>query len=1029
MTAFLCGDVNARIGGGCEIIKSVDDVPDRKVIDTTQNKHGDAYIDFLVEARMAVINGRTPGVDNFTSISSKGKAVVDYFAVPIENFGNCVKFEVHTVSEVIEKNGLQPLLSEKCKASDHSIVTLTYAFNQQYSDTVVDDSEIQAQPINVKRRYNYGTMSQDFLNSPTWAHVLDSLLSRIDRIEKVQSSVDDFYNDMLKSIFTEMDQHIDYRDASKRSRKQYKNHKPFWNSDLSSAWKLMSDSEKVFLNANKFNRRELHNNYIFQRKSFDKLLRKTERSYFRNKALEIENINTSNPTEFWQYIKSLGPKRKSAIPMQVYNSDGSKTDDCDSVMDKWKSEFRNLYNMPDDIDSAFDSEFYENISAGLPNLKDFELNNNLANDYYYNKPFDINDIEKVCRKLKHGKSVGPDMLANEVLKHEGLRNLLLEFVNMCFVYNVIPSVWRESIISPIPKSSTKDPCVPLNYRGISLLSCIYKLYTSLLNLRITNHCEHNDLLVDEQNGFRAKRSCQDHIYALSTVIRNRRSLNLDTFCAFVDFKKAFDWVPRDLLLFKLANSFGIHGRLFNTLSTIYESSSAKIRLNGLMTESFNVTSGVKQGDIISPILFSMYLNDLATGIKNLNCGIDINGFNLAILLYADDIVLITPDEQSLQAMISFVADWCRKWRMAVNADKTQVVHFRPEKADKTDYCFLMGECELQVVSSYKYLGVTFDEYLLFDTNASTLADAAIRALGKIRSKLKTLKECGVNSFNTLFKSGVLTIADYGAGIWGTKIYSKTEQVSYRAARYFLGVHRFAPIEALLGDMGWVAAKTRHKLLAISYWNRLCNLNSERLTRRVFDWDRSFSNKKGTWSYFVKNVISDVGCSDSFDFALECDINLAETVLKDIDLTNWDINRYKSEKLRYYNLYKYDKYTEDFLHLNITRYQRSLLAQFRCGILPLEIEVGRYRNIKLHERICRICNTSVEDEIHFLCECEQYSDLRISLFQSALEVDSMFEHKDNLDKFVCLMSNCQKTVSTFLLKAVQRRRNIMYVNST
>ena len=86
----------------------------------------------------------------------------------------------------------------------------------------------------------------------------------------------------------------------------------------------------------------------------------------------------------------------------------------------------------------------------------------------------------------------------------------------------------------------------------------------------------------------------------------------------------------------------------------------------------------------------------------------------------------------------------------------------------------------------------------------------------------------------------------------------------------------------------------------------------------------------------------------------------------MDLVDWDFSRYKSDKLRYYNLYKYDKDAEEYTKMNINKYQRSMFAQFRCGILPLEIEVGRYRDIPLKERICQLCNNAVEDEIHFLC---------------------------------------------------------------
>ena len=104
------------------------------------------------------------------------------------------------------------------------------------------------------------------------------------------------------------------------------------------------------------------------------------------------------------------------------------------------------------------------------------------------------------------------MILNEVLKQNGLIALLLPSLNKYFIKSIIPTIWRNAIIVHIPTSASKDPYVPLNYRGICLLSCVYKLFTSLLNLRISDHCEAYDYLVDEENGFRPKRSCQDHIY-------------------------------------------------------------------------------------------------------------------------------------------------------------------------------------------------------------------------------------------------------------------------------------------------------------------------------------------------------------------------------------------------------------------------------------------------------------------------------------------------------------------------------------
>ena len=113
-----------------------------------------------------------------------------------------------------------------------------------------------------------------------------------------------------------------------------------------------------------------------------------------------------------------------------------------------------------------------------------------------------------------------------------------------------------------------------------------------------------------------------------------------------------------------------------------------------------------------------------------------------------------------------------------------------------------------------------------------------------------------------------------------------------------------------------------------------------------------------------------------------------------------------------------------MKLNIKRYHRSLFAQFRCGILPLQIEVGRYRNISLCDRICPICECSVEDEIHFLCQCPCYSDARDVLFEKAKREHPDFINCDVIDQFVFLMSNLQREVIRYLACAVERRTAIL-----
>ena len=177
-----------------------------------------------------------------------------------------------------------------------------------------------------------------------------------------------------------------------------------------------------------------------------------------------------------------------------------------------------------------------------------------------------------------------------------------------------PSAWNYSNIIPIPKPD-KDSRDPLQNRCISILCCVAKVYSSILNRRVQSYLEKNNILVDEQNGFRSSRSCIDHIYVLVTILRNRKEQGKDTFLAFIDFKKAFDTVERNLLFFKLA-AIGINGKIYKAIASLYSNPMSRVVLEGFETEYFRCPIGVKQGDSLSPTLFSIFVNDLAMEIKD-----------------------------------------------------------------------------------------------------------------------------------------------------------------------------------------------------------------------------------------------------------------------------------------------------------------------------------------------------------------------------------------------------------------------------
>ena len=146
---------------------------------------------------------------------------------------------------------------------------------------------------------------------------------------------------------------------------------------------------------------------------------------------------------------------------------------------------------------------------------------------------------------------------------------------------------------------------PLLYRGLALQSCIYKIYSSLLNERIGSYLEGEDLISEMQNGFRRNRSCNQHLFVINELTQIRLDENKSTFLCFVDFRKAFDYVDRDLLLVKLAE-LGICGKVYNAIKSAYTSTMSAVRLNGEIGRWFEIYQGTKQGDNLSPNVFSVY---------------------------------------------------------------------------------------------------------------------------------------------------------------------------------------------------------------------------------------------------------------------------------------------------------------------------------------------------------------------------------------------------------------------------------------
>ena len=177
-------------------------------------------------------------------------------------------------------------------------------------------------------------------------------------------------------------------------------------------------------------------------------------------------------------------------------------------------------------------------------------------------------------------------------------------------------------------------------------------------------------------------------------------------------------------------NYPISGKFYDAIKAMYSNPRSKILLNEFETEFFDCPIGVKQGDNISATLFSIFINDLAEQIKdtkigiylnknvqNDNCKTSSNDIFLNILLYADDICLMTTNENDLQFLLNIVENWCQKWRLEVNLTKTNVMHIRNPRCAQSRFVFLFNHRIVSYCKHYKYLGSTLDEFLNFDKTA------------------------------------------------------------------------------------------------------------------------------------------------------------------------------------------------------------------------------------------------------------------------------------------------------------------------
>ena len=310
-------------------------------------------------------------------------------------------------------------------------------------------------------------------------------------------------------IKQEMYQKVNYKNIKNKiglNNKKRRTKKPWWSEELTVVWNELCIKEKAMLRSDIKLKRTKRDEFLRHRKVFNREVQKAKRKFWRQKQNEIEQLETSDQKSFWKEIGKIGigQERKKEIPCEVILPNGETSCNIEDVLEVWKTGFANLLNCKDN-------------QSTFPDMRQEHGNN-----YIFDAEINITELKLAIKSLKCNKAVGIDDLPAEILKCDNLRNTLLALLNKCFTTGIIPTAWKQGIINPNPKTTTTDRSDPLNYRGVTLTSSVYKLYCIVLNNKLSNWENEHSVIADNQNGFRKQRSTMDHISSLTSIIETRK---------------------------------------------------------------------------------------------------------------------------------------------------------------------------------------------------------------------------------------------------------------------------------------------------------------------------------------------------------------------------------------------------------------------------------------------------------------------------------------------------------------------------
>ena len=444
--------------------------------------------------------------------------------------------------------------------------------------------------------------------------------------------------------------------------------------------------------------------------------------------------------------------------------------------------------------------------------------------------------------LADGKTGGDDGLVGELVRRAGVAfaTAITNLFNHIWKHGVWPEDWRKAYMIPLYKGDglLTDPT---NYRLLALTSVLAKSFEKVLDARLRSWSERVGGLSDLQGGFRAGRGCSDQMFALFEIVAQRKESKQPTALAFLDVAKAYDRVWRPGLWHKL-RALGVSDKVLTMLQAMFDRVSRNVLINGEFTTHTDLQTGVPQGAVLSPYLYAVFIDGLTKELREANLGVQIFGAQVALLLFADDIVILANNELELQRMLQVVADYASRWRFEFNHRKCGVMMCGTvaQRRVPPGTVFLLAGEAIAVVEHYKYLGVDMSGARgQWNVYIDRMYQGAQMELRRLAWKSGGFRTISLVSLRGLWASQIRPVLEYAAELWEGNISEsrekKLESLQNQFAKMAIGFSKWSTPAAsgVRAEVALPSLKSRRRLLKLGFWDRLCTMDSGRVVARVF----------------------------------------------------------------------------------------------------------------------------------------------------------------------------------------------------